>query len=126
LYDSSSPENKKEEYWVNFYHAHTQKIREFALKHLALTYVEVELENENVGEILQHYTKISPDCLLDCHPGPKWIKLNNATSQCHPIGLNPAHVANKMQSMEPKEEGSDTGDEDGWGWQRRWSWRYRR
>ena len=115
LYDSSSPENKKEEYWVNFYHAHTQKIREFALKHLALTYVEVELENENVGEILQQYTKISPDCLLDCHPGPKWIKLNNATSQCHPIGQNPAHVANKMQSIGPKEEGSDTDDEDGAG-----------
>jgi hypothetical protein len=74
------------EYWVNFYHAHTQKIREFAMNHLSMTYVEVELENKNMGKILQKYTKISPECVMNCHPGPFWVKKHNTTSKCHPIG----------------------------------------
>ena len=97
--------NNEEEYWVNFYNAHTQKIREFAMDHLSLTYVEVELENENIGTILQQYTKVSPDCLMECHPG-KWMIQNNATSQCHPIGQNPARVTNKHRTV-PEEEDSD-------------------
>ncbi len=115
MYESAPIRNKKEEYWVNFYDAHTQKIREFALKHLSLTYVEVELENENVGKILEQFTKVSQECLMDCHPGPKWIKQNNATSQCHPIGQNPAHISN-TQVVEPEKDetdvaGSEVGDD---------------
>jgi len=98
----------KEEYWVNFYLAHTQKIREFAMKHLSLTYVEVELENENMGKILQEYTKVSPDCVMDCHPGPKWIKQNNATSRCHPVGQNPT----LLKEIQQDGENGDINDED--------------
>ena len=76
----------QEEYWVNFYHAHTQKIRDFAMKHLSMTYVEVELENKRIGEILEKYTKVSPECIQDCHPGPLWMKQNNVASRCHPVG----------------------------------------
>jgi len=93
---------------VNFYLAHTQKIREFAMKHLSLTYVEVELENENMGKILQEYTKVSPDCVMDCHPGPKWIKQNNATSRCHPVGQNPT----LLKEIQQDGENGDINDED--------------
>eukprot|EP00571_Detonula_confervacea_P002428 CAMPEP_0172314574 /NCGR_PEP_ID=MMETSP1058-20130122/22862_1 /TAXON_ID=83371 /ORGANISM="Detonula confervacea, Strain CCMP 353" /LENGTH=447 /DNA_ID=CAMNT_0013028471 /DNA_START=208 /DNA_END=1551 /DNA_ORIENTATION=+ len=111
----------KEEYWVNFYHAHTQKIREFAMKHLSMTYVEVELENKKIGQILEKYTKVPPSCIMDCHPGPNWVRQNNVTSRCHPVGQNPAHM--KAQTMIEEEDGDnddddntesgDNGDDDG-------------
>mmetsp|Transcript_20612 Transcript_20612/g.36620 ORF Transcript_20612/g.36620 Transcript_20612/m.36620 type:complete len:218 (-) Transcript_20612:79-732(-) len=101
----------KEEYWVNFYQAHTQKIREFAMKHLSMTYVEVELENEKLGEILERYTSVSASCVMDCHPGPKWVKENNATSRCHAVGENPANK-NAKPDIEEEEESGDNGDDD--------------
>ncbi|KAL3800809.1 hypothetical protein HJC23_001646 [Cyclotella cryptica] len=76
----------KADYWSNFYNAHTQKIREFALKHLSLTYVEVQLEDPKMGELLEYYTGIPSTCVMDCHPGPHWYKKTNATSKCHPPG----------------------------------------
>ena len=91
MFDTTVRSREKEEmYWINFYHAHTQKIREFALSHLSMTYVEVEIENPNIGSILQQYTKVSPDCVLYCHPGPHWIKKHNTITKCHPIGQEPA------------------------------------
>ena len=54
-------------YWSEFYEAHTQKIREFALENLGLTYVEAEL-GEDLGTVLEKYTGVSPECVMDCHP----------------------------------------------------------
>ena len=91
MYNEIGPSREREEmYWINFYNAHTQKIREFVLQHLSLTYIEVEIENPNIGSILHHYTKVSPECVLYCHPGPHWIKKHNTITKCHPIGQEPA------------------------------------
>ena len=108
------PKKEKEEYWVNFYHAHTQKIREFAMTHLSMSYFEVELENPNMAKILQHYTKISPDCVMDCHPGPKWVRENNATSRCHPVGKNPALMREIVEDGENGDinDANHDGEED--------------
>ena len=95
-----------EEYWVQFYHAHTQKIREFAMEHLTMTYVEAELEDPDMAEKMERYTTISRECIMDCHPGPKWIKLHNQTSRCHPVGKNPALKATVV------DEDSYDGDND--------------
>ncbi len=103
---NSLPKGREGEYWVNFYHAHTQKIRDFAMNHLSMTYVEVELENENMGKILQSYTKISPECVMYCHPGPIWVKKHNTTSKCHPIGQNPPPLKNEV------DEDDNTDDEN--------------
>ncbi|KAL7527092.1 hypothetical protein ACHAXR_002674 [Thalassiosira sp. AJA248-18] len=106
----SNSVRSKEEYWVNFYQAHTQKIREFAMKHLSMTYVEVELA-DNMGELLEKYTKVSASCVMDCHPGPKWVKEHNATGRCHPVGENPAL---KDATLEANgEEGGGDGEEEG-------------
>eukprot|EP00956_Cyclotella_meneghiniana_P017687 scaffold29037_cov69-Cyclotella_meneghiniana.AAC.5 len=82
LYASES----NEKYWADFYNAHTQKIREFVMQHPSLTYVEVQLEDPKMGELLEYYTGIPSTCVMDCHPGPKWYKNTNATSKCHPPG----------------------------------------
>ena len=106
------PFREKDEYWVNFYLSHTQKIRDFAMKHLSMTYVEVELENEEMGNILHNYTKVSPDCVMDCHPGPKWVRQNNATSRCHPVG-QPEVVVNGGRDVETDDNTDDgTTDDD--------------
>ncbi|KAL7552241.1 hypothetical protein ACHAWF_015464 [Thalassiosira exigua] len=113
LWDSLSAQN----YWATFYEAHTQKIREFAMKHLSMTYVEAEL-NAEMGDILEKYTGVSPSCVMDCHPGPKWVKQNNATGRCHPVGEHPALVkakseATEEQAKESDEESADNDDEEG-------------
>jgi len=74
---------KKENYWIDFYNAHTQKIRDFAMKNPSLTYVEVELEDENMAKKLEYYTGVPSTCVMDCHPGPKWIREHpNVTGKC--------------------------------------------
>jgi hypothetical protein len=83
---------KKMHYWVEFYEAHTQKIREFALKHLSLTYVEVELENPKMAEQLELYTGVKQSCVQVCHPGPHWIRKHDTTSRCHPPGEEPPSI----------------------------------
>jgi hypothetical protein len=101
MYDSESPEV----YWSNFYNAHTQKIREFAMNHPSLTYVEVQLEDPKMGELLEYYTGIPSTCVMDCHPGPHWYKRTNATSKCHPPGELDATNA-------PKGAANVHGDDD--------------
>lgn len=103
----SIPKRREKEYWVNFYIAHTQKIREFAINHLSMTYVEVELENKNMGNILQKYTKISSECVMNCHPGPIWVKKHNTTSKCHRFGEDPAPLIRKDE-----EDGTDGNTDD--------------
>ena len=56
------------------------------MQHPSLTYVEVQLEDPKMGELLEYYTGIPSTCVMDCHPGPKWYKNTNATSKCHPPG----------------------------------------
>lgn len=111
MYDSL-PKRREEEYWVNFYHSHTQKIREFAMSHLSMTYVEVELENKDIGTILQKYTKVSPECVMNCHPGPFWVKKHNTTSKCHPIGQNPAELKNDQPLKDEDDEGDNSDNEN--------------
>ncbi len=80
---------KKEDYWIDFYNAHTQKIREFAMNNPSLTYVEVELEDENMAKKLENYTGVPSTCVMDCHPGPKWVREHpNATRRCVPVNWN--------------------------------------
>lgn len=54
--------------WRNFYNAHREKIRRFAIEHPSLTYLELELD-EKTPMALEMYTGISSDCFMDCHPG---------------------------------------------------------
>lgn len=61
--------NTTQEDWEYFYNAHTEKLRQYALKNLHITYVEVEL-NEEAGEIMEVYTGINSTCLMHCYPGP--------------------------------------------------------
>jgi len=84
--------NSKRQYWIDFYEAHTQKIREFALKHLSLTYVEVELENPKMAEQLELYTGVKQSCVQVCHPGPHWIRKHDTNSRCHPKGEEPPSI----------------------------------
>jgi len=83
---------RKVDYWVEIYQAHTQKIREYALKHLSLTYVEVELENDKMAEQLELYTGVKQSCVQVCHPGPHWIRKHDTTSRCHPPGEEPPSI----------------------------------
>ena len=102
----------KAKYWSTFYHAHTLKIRNFVMNHLkTLTYVEVEL-NDDMGRLLEQYTGVSAECVMDCHPGPKWVKQNNATSRCHPVGENPVLMMKQLKQKEEEEEEA-TVNEDG-------------
>lgn len=73
LYHSSE---SKREYWIEFYEAHTQKIREFALAHLSLTYLEVELEHEKVAEQLERFTGVKQTCFKHCLPGQMSVSIN--------------------------------------------------
>ena len=84
--------SERERYWIEFYEAHTQKIREFAMKHLSLTYVEVELENDKMAEQLEYYTGVAQKCVQVCHPGPHWIRKHDTTSKCHPVGEEPPEI----------------------------------
>mmetsp|Transcript_17804 Transcript_17804/g.27949 ORF Transcript_17804/g.27949 Transcript_17804/m.27949 type:complete len:403 (-) Transcript_17804:1191-2399(-) len=89
---SGDSPRQKMQYWIEFYEAHTQKIREFALKHLSLTYVEVELENVKMAEQLEQYTGVKQSCVQVCHPGPFWIRKHDTTSKCHPPGEEPPEI----------------------------------
>jgi hypothetical protein len=56
----------EEERWVYFYQAHTQKVRDFVLENLGLTYIELELEK---GHLMERYTGIDSSCWMNCKPG---------------------------------------------------------
>ena len=56
--------------WENFYNAHTEKIRQFALRNLHITYVEVELGSKDWQQKVEYYTGIDKSCLKHCYPGP--------------------------------------------------------
>lgn len=107
LYKSESKEN----YWAQFYNSHTQKIREFVLKHKSLTYVEVELEDPKMGDLLEYYTGIPSTCVMDCHPGPHWHKRTNATSKCHPPG-DPMGLSVNAPSRALNVHADDDDDDD--------------
>jgi hypothetical protein len=116
LYTTQS--QNKEKYWADFYNAHTQKIREFVMKHKTLTYVEVQLEDPKMGELLEYYTGIPSTCVMDCHPGPNWHKRTNATSKCHapgdPMGLKdvPLSAKNTERDDDDNSKNDDDGDEE--------------
>eukprot|EP00984_Skeletonema_dohrnii_P000222 scaffold70_cov124-Skeletonema_dohrnii-CCMP3373.AAC.3 len=103
-YDLYMSNRSKRQYWLDFYEAHTQKIREFALKHLSLTYVEVELENDKMAEQLELYTGVKQSCVQVCHPGPHWIRKHDTSSKCHPKGEEPPSI--------DTEEANDYSDDE--------------
>ncbi|KAL7485783.1 hypothetical protein ACHAW6_011387 [Cyclotella cf. meneghiniana] len=55
--------------WIDFYHAHTEKIRNFAREHLTMTYVEIELED--APSMIDYYTGVDVECFQHCLPGKK-------------------------------------------------------
>ena len=63
--------------WVDFYNAHTEKIRNFAEKHLSMTYIEMELED---ASFIDYYTGISAKCFQHCQPAKKQHEM------CKPLG----------------------------------------
>jgi len=87
---SGSIGDYSQEDWETFYISHTEKIRQFALTNLHMTYVEVELESIDAEVAMEYYTGIDKSCLKHCYPGkPKddvdiktWKRCqpNNATS----------------------------------------------
>jgi len=105
---------KKEDYWIDFYNAHTQKIRDFAMKNPSLTYVEVELEDENMAKKLEYYTGVPSTCVMDCHPGPKWIREHpNVTGRCLSIGgiSQSTKVQDNSRGGDWTDDDDDTGDQ---------------
>lgn len=56
------------EEWVDFYQEHTASIRNFVADNPGLTYVEVALEAEETGAILEERVGISKYCWGDCPP----------------------------------------------------------
>jgi hypothetical protein len=86
---SGSAGNYSKADWEDFYHAHTEKIRQFALNNLHITYVEVALEEANSGETMEYYTGIDKSCLQHCFPGkPKDPNVDMKTYQkCKPVSV---------------------------------------
>eukprot|EP00804_Cyclotella_cryptica_P013026 CCRYP_002351-RA/>CCRYP_002351-RA protein AED:0.02 eAED:0.02 QI:104/-1/1/1/-1/1/1/446/933 len=64
--------------WIDFYHAHTEKIRNFAREHLTMTYVEMELED--APSMIEYYTGVDSECFQHCLPGKKHHEM------CKPVG----------------------------------------
>jgi len=54
---------------ADFYHAHAQRIRNFSASHPSLTYVELPLESNDTGRLLQESLGIPAQCWSDCAPG---------------------------------------------------------
>jgi uncharacterized protein CbrC (UPF0167 family) len=94
-FSGSIGDGSKED-WIDFYHAHTEKIRNFAKDHLSLTYVEMELET--APSLIEYYTGIKSDCFQHCLPGKKKHEM------CRPVGGRNASVS---------VVGDDLGDSDG-------------
>jgi hypothetical protein len=72
--------------WRNFYNAHTEKIRRFAVDNPTLTYLEVQLDDATPSA-LESYTGIPSNCFQHCHPGrPKDPNVDLKTyKKCKPI-----------------------------------------
>jgi hypothetical protein len=47
---------------IAFYHFQVQHVREFAKNHPSLTYIEIQLENDDNGRILEEATGVSREC----------------------------------------------------------------
>jgi hypothetical protein len=73
----------EEERWAHFYKAHTQKVREFVIKNLGITYIESELEK--AADVMEYYTGITNNCFKDCKPG-QGCSSNSSVSE-HPARL---------------------------------------
>ena len=65
---SIMPNTTDEKEWVDFYNNHTEKVRAFAKSRqpLGLTYVEVELESPDTGNILEEQVGIPKSCWKHC------------------------------------------------------------
>ena len=78
-----------EQDWINFYARHTEKIRQFALEHSSLNYIEVELESAHTT--LEKYTGIESKCWRHCLPG------RTDDEKCVQIGEK--HVEKKLMKQ---------------------------
>lgn len=59
----------EEESLVQFYNAHTTRLREFAQAHPSMTYIELPLEGSDTGKQLEEAFGTPASCWKDCAPG---------------------------------------------------------
>lgn len=64
------PPNSSSRAWRQFYRWHTFQVRRFAQTHPSLTYLELSLEANDTGAILEEHTGIPSFCWGDCNPNP--------------------------------------------------------
>jgi Sulfotransferase domain len=60
--------------FVQFYDWHDQNVRNFALRHPSITYVEISLESSDTGSILEQTIGIPKTCWGKCTPSAKWCE----------------------------------------------------
>jgi hypothetical protein len=89
--------------WVNFYHAHTEKIRNFAKKHLSMTYVEMELED---ASLIDYYTGVPAKCFQHCLPGKKHHEM------CKPLGSLNASESEISQDEYSEDRGKSVSEDE--------------
>jgi hypothetical protein len=78
---------KKAPQMTEFYNWHVELVRDFARKHPSITYIEVSLDDPNIGSILHAKTGIPSSCWGDCKPGVHTkcavVAAPNATSESY-------------------------------------------
>lgn len=64
---SSKANTTDQSVWENFYNQHVQSIRDFAAQHSSqITYVEVPLDSQETGQLLEKQIGISKECWKHC------------------------------------------------------------
>jgi hypothetical protein len=97
------PNDNSKEDWVDFYHAHTEKIRNFAKRHLSITYVEMELEE---ASMIDFYTGVPAKCCRHCLPGKKHHEM------CKPVGSNYTSQVNVDDDESDKNDVKDDNTDE--------------
>lgn len=82
--------------WREFYRWHAQMIRDFVASHPSLTYLELSLEAEDTGKILEDHTGIPQVCWGDCNP-------DRNKEQCHVFQKMRDYT--EEQARQPKKRG---------------------
>lgn len=54
--------------WYGFYDWHNEMVRQFVRDHPSITYIEGQLEDENLGSVLAEKLGIEADCWKRCRP----------------------------------------------------------
>ena len=54
--------------WLDFYDWHNDMVRQFAKDHPSLTYIEVKLEDDNLGKVMEEKLGVTAECWKNCRP----------------------------------------------------------